>query len=198
MSTEQTAAFILFAVVAAVTPGPSNVMLTAAGANGGVVRGLPCLIGVTTGMGLMMFVVPLGLGSLILRNPLVLKALNWAGAAFLLWLSWKIATSRSMDSLPESRPVGFIGAAVFQWVNPKSWLVTASAAGAFLHTGAGSPVLQSALLGGLFVLVALPSCFVWLAFGATAQRVLQTPRRLRAFNITMGILLALSIGLILW
>lgn len=197
MSTEQIAAFVLFAVVAAVTPGPSNVMLTAAGANGGVVRGLPCLVGVTAGMGLMMFVVPLGLGSLILRNPLVLKALNWAGAAFLLWLSWKIATSRRMDSLPESRPVGFIGAAVFQWVNPKSWLVTASAAGAFLHTGAGSPVLQSALLGGLFVLVALPSCFVWLAFGATAQRLLQTPRRLRAFNITMGILLALSIGLIL-
>jgi len=198
MSTEQTAAFVLFAVVAAVTPGPSNVMLTAAGANGGVVRGLPCLIGVTTGMGLMMFVVPLGLGSLILRNPLVLKALNWAGAAFLLWLSWKIATSRRMDSLPESRPVGFFGAAVFQWVNPKSWLVTASAAGAFLHTGAGSPVLQSAFLGGLFVLVALPSCFVWLAFGATAQRLLQTPRRLRTFNITMGILLALSIGLIFW
>jgi len=198
MSTEQTAAFVLFAVVAAVTPGPSNVMLTATGANGGVVRGLPCLVGVTAGMGLMMFVVPLGLGSLILRNPLVLKALNWAGAAFLLWLSWKIATSRRMDSLPESRPVGFIGAAVFQWVNPKSWLVTASAAGAFLHTGAGSPVLQSALLGGLFVLVALPSCFVWLAFGATAQRLLQTPRRLRAFNITMGILLALSIGLIFW
>ena len=198
MSTEQTAAFVLFAVVAAVTPGPSNVMLTAAGANGGVVRGLPCLVGVTAGMGLMMFVVPLGLGSLILRNPLVLKALNWAGAAFLLWLSWKIATSRRMDSLPESRPVGFIGAAVFQGVNPKSWLVTASAAGAFLHTEAGSPVLQSALLGGLFVLVALPSCFVWLAFGATAQRLLQTPRRLRAFNITTGILLALSIGLILW
>ena len=198
MSTEQTAAFVLFAVVAAVTPGPSNVMLTAAGANGGVVRGLPCLVGVTAGMGLMMFVVPLGLGSLILRNPLVLKALNWAGAAFLLWLSWKIATSRRMDSLPDSRPVGFIGAAVFQWVNPKSWLVTASAAGAFLHAGAGSPVLQSALLGGLFFLVALPSCFVWLAFGATAQRLLQTPRRLRAFNITMGILLALSIGLIFW
>ena len=198
MSTEQTAAFVLFAVVAAVTPGPSNVMLTAAGANGGVVRGLPCLVGVTAGMGLMMFVVPLGLGSLILTNPLVIKALNWAGAAFLLWLSWKIATSRRMDALPDSRPVGFIGAAVFQWVNPKSWLVTASAAGAFLHAGAGSPVLQSALLGGLFFLVALPSCFVWLAFGATAQRLLQTPRRLRAFNITMGILLALSIGLIFW
>jgi threonine/homoserine/homoserine lactone efflux protein len=198
MSTEQTVAFLLFAVVAAITPGPSNVMLTAAGANGGVVKGLPCLLGVAIGMGLMMFVVPFGLGSLILKNPLVLKALNWAGAAFLLWLSWKIVTSRRIDSMPESNPVGFIGAAAFQWVNPKSWLVTASAAGAFLHTGAGSPILQSAFLGGLFFLVALPSCFVWLAFGATAQRLLQTTRRLRAFNITMGILLALSIALIFW
>src|SRR4029453_16786503 len=153
MSTEQIAAFILFAVVAAVTPGPSNVMLTAAGANGGGVRGHPGLIGGTTDMGLMMFVVPLGLGSLILTNPLVLKALNWAGAAFLLCVPWKIAASRGRASLPDTPPVGFIGAAVFQWVNPKSWLVTASAAGAFLHTGAGSPVLQSARLGGSFVLV---------------------------------------------
>jgi len=74
-------------VVAAITPGPSNIMLTAAGANAGVLRGLPCLFGVTTGMGLMMFLVPLGLGSLVLEHPLVLKTLKWGGAAFLLWLS---------------------------------------------------------------------------------------------------------------
>ena len=198
MSTEQVVAFLLFAVVAAVTPGPSNVMLTAAGANAGVLKGLPALFGVTTGMGLMMFLVPLGLSSLVLADPLVLTALKWCGAAFLLWLAWKIATANRVETMPENTPIGYVGAALFQWVNPKSWLVTASAAGAFLHAGAGSPVLQSALLGGLFFLVALPSCFVWLAFGATAQRLLQTPRRLRAFNITMGILLALSIGLIFW
>ena len=93
MTIEQAVAFLLFAVVAAVTPGPSNVMLTAAGAGGGVLKGLPCLLGVTTGMGLMMFVVPLGLGSLVLAHPLILTALHWGGAAFLLWLSWKIATS---------------------------------------------------------------------------------------------------------
>ena len=85
--------FLLFAVVAAVTPGPSNIMLTAAGANAGVLQGLPCLLGVASGMGLMMFLVPLGLGSVVLGHPVALKALNWGGAAFLLWLSWKIATS---------------------------------------------------------------------------------------------------------
>ncbi len=190
-------AFLLFAVVAAVTPGPSNIMLTAAGAQGGVIKGLPCLFGVTTGMGLMMFIVPLGLGSLVLEHPFVLRALHWGGAAFLLWLSWKIATSASgIDAAPDRHPVGYLGAAMFQWVNPKSWLVAASAAGTFLRSEAGSPSVQAASLGGLFVLAALPACFVWLAFGAAVQRVLYSRRRLRIFNIAMGALLALSIVLI--
>src|SRR5213593_179791 len=171
-------------------------MLTAVGAQAGVLRGLLALLGVTTGMGVMMFVVPLGLGSLVLERPLVLKALHWGGAAFLLWLSWKIATSESrIDSAPD--PVGYLGAAIFQWVNPKSWLVSASAAGTFLSTEAGSPIVQAASLGGLFVLAALPSCFLWLAFGAAVQQVLgRSRRRLRIFNIVMGALLALSVGLI--
>ena len=190
-------AFLLFAVVAAVTPGPSNIMLTAAGAHAGVLGGLPCLFGVTTGMGLMMFLVPLGLGSLVLEHPLLLKALNWGGAAVLLWLSWKIATSSSrIESISGTNPVGYLGAAVFQWVNPKSWIVSASAAGTFLSAQAGSPILQAAALGGLFLLAALPSCFLWLAFGAAVQHVLHKRRRLRIFNIVMGALLALSIGLI--
>jgi threonine/homoserine/homoserine lactone efflux protein len=190
-------AFLLFAVVAAVTPGPSNIMVTAAGAHGGVLKGLPCLFGVSAGMGVMMFLVPLGLGSLVLGHPLLLKSLNWGGAAVLLWLSWKIATSPSrIDSIPGGKPVGFLGAAVFQWVNPKSWIVSASAAGTFLSAGAGSPLLQAAALGGLFFLAALPSCFLWLAFGAAVQHLLHEPRRLRIFNIVMAALLALSIGLI--
>jgi threonine/homoserine/homoserine lactone efflux protein len=190
-------AFLLFAVVAAVTPGPSNIMLTAAGARAGVLRGLPCLFGVATGMGLMMFLVPLGLGSLVLEHPLLLNGLHWGGAAVLLWLSWKIATSTSrIESNPDREPIGYLGATVFQWVNPKSWIVSASAAGTFLSAGAGSPILQAAALGGLFILAALPSGFLWLAFGAAVQQVLHERRRLRIFNILMAALLALSIGLI--
>ena len=184
-------------MVAAVTPGPSNVMLTTAGANAGVRRGLPCLLGVATGMGLMMFLVPLGLGSVVLGQPIILKVLHWGGGAFLLWLAWKIATSTGMDSVTAGDPVGYVGATVFQWINPKSWLVAASAAGTFLQSGASGPVTQSAWLGGLFVLAALPSGFVWLAFGATVQRVLRSPRRLRVFNVAMGVLLALSVVLII-
>jgi threonine/homoserine/homoserine lactone efflux protein len=171
-------------------------MLTAAGANAGVLRGLPCLFGVTTGMSLMMFLVPLGLGSLVLKNPLVLKALNWGGAALLLWMAWRIATASRIESMPDEKPVGYLGAALFQWVNPKAWLVSVSSAGTFLSAHAGSPIVQSASLAGLFFVAALPSCFVWLAFGATVQRLLRSRRRLRLFNIAMGTLLVLSIALI--
>ena len=196
MTIEQAVAFLLFAVVAAVTPGPSNVMLTAAGAASGVLKGLPCLLGVTVGMGLMLFLVPLGLGSLVLGHPLALTVLRWGGAAFLLWLAWKIATSSGPSAPGAGRPVGFFEAAVFQWINPKSWLVAVSAAGTYLSAQSGSAVVQSALLGGLFVLAALPSCFLWLAFGATVQRLLRGRRAMRIFNVTLGALLALSVALI--
>jgi threonine/homoserine/homoserine lactone efflux protein len=196
MTAEQMVAFLLFAVVAAVTPGPSNVMLTTAGANAGVLGGLPCLLGVTTGMGIMMFLVPLGMGSLVLQYPLVLKILHWGGAAVLLWLSWKIATADRIESASAGTPVGYVGAAVFQWVNPKSWLVSVSAAGTFLHADAGRPLVQAALLGALFLLAALPSCLLWLAFGAAVQRLLGSARRRRVFNLTMAALLALSIALL--
>jgi threonine/homoserine/homoserine lactone efflux protein len=196
MTTDQAIAFLLFAVVAAATPGPSNIILTAVGANAGILKGLPSLLGVIVGMGFMMFLVPLGLGSLVLQIPLVLMVLHWGGAAFLLWLSWKIATSSGIESLPEKAPVGFVGTAAFQWVNPKSWLVTVSAAGTFLNAEGTSFLMQAVFLSGLFVFAALPSCFLWLAFGATIQRILYNQRRLKVFNVTMGALLALSIALI--
>src|SRR5262249_61784731 len=101
-------------------------MLTAAGAHAGVLRGLPCLLGVVTGMGAMMFLVPLGLGSLVLRSALVLTALHWGGAAVLLWLSWKIASSRRLESKPEANPVGYGGAPALPWGNTTCSLVGAT------------------------------------------------------------------------
>jgi threonine/homoserine/homoserine lactone efflux protein len=172
------------------------VMLTAAGAGTGVLRGLPCLLGVAVGMGLMMFLVPLGLGSAVLEHPWALTALKWCGAAFLLWLAWKIATSAGAESAAAGRSVGFVEAAVFQWINPKSWLVAVSAASTYLSAESGSAAVQSALLGGLFVLAALPCGFLWLAFGATVQRVLRGARARRAFNLALGGLLALSVVVI--
>ena len=196
MTPEGAVAFLLFAVVAAGTPGPSNLLLTATGAHVGVLRGLPCLLGVTVGMGVMMFLVAFGLGSVVLANPTVLRALNWVGAAFLLWLAWKIATAGRGAVTAGGKPVGFLGAAAFQWINPKSWLVCASAAGTYLDPGSGSALAQASTFGALFILASLPCCFVWLAFGATAQRFLRTERARLTFNVAMGVLLAGSVILV--
>jgi threonine/homoserine/homoserine lactone efflux protein len=198
MTLEQAGTFFLFSIAAAGTPGPSNALLTATGANVGVRRGLPCLLGVSLGMGLMMFLVAFGLGSVILRRPLVLDAVKWCGAAVLGWLAWKIATAGRAGATAAGPPVGFLGAAAFQWINPKSWLVCASAAATFLDEGAGSALGQSAAFGLTFVLASLPSCFPWLAFGAVLQRVLRSERARRIFNGAMGAVLAASVILMIW
>jgi threonine/homoserine/homoserine lactone efflux protein len=198
MTTEQALAFCLFAMVAAITPGPSNLILTSTGANVGVLRGLPCLCGVTIGMGLMMGLMAFGLGSLVLERPVILQGLKWCGMGFLLWLSWKIVTAERSDTTTDKACVGFWGAAAFQWINPKSWLVSASAVGTYLPADAGSVVVQALSFSMLFVLAALPSGFVWLAFGATLQRWLATEHAVRLFNVVMGAMLAGSVLLFIW
>lgn len=89
--------------------------------------------------------------------------------------------------------MGFTGAALFQWMNPKSWLVATSAAGTYLDPQA-SALAQALWIGGLFMAAALPSGFVWLAAGVALQRLLHSPRRRRMFNVAMGVLLAASVA----
>jgi threonine/homoserine/homoserine lactone efflux protein len=192
---EQTLAFLGFAIVVAGTPGPSNALLTATGANVGVIRGLPALVGVAAGMAMLMFVVVFGLGTIILQNPVLLTTVKWAGAAVLLWLAWKIGTSRASSLGHQARPIGFFGAAAFQWINPKSWLACTSAAATYLDQSRGDAQAQAAMFALIFVLAALPCCFVWLAVGAAVQRALSTERTLRTFNVLMGLLLAASVVL---
>ena len=115
-----------------------------------------------------------------------------------LWLSWKIATAGRSEATADRASVGFWGAAAFQWVNPKSWLVCAGAIGAYFRAAAGDTLGQSVTLALLFIAAALPSCFVWLAAGAGVQRLLRTERAARIFNVTMGALLAASILLFIW
>lgn len=198
MTLEQAAAFFLFALVAAITPGPSNVLLTAAGMQAGLLRGLPCLLGVGAGMGSIMFLAAYGFGALVLQHPQVMQAVRWLGAAFLLWLAWKIASAPVGGSSAEvTRPTGFLGAALLQWVNPKAWLVAAGAVATYLPGEAASALLRATIFTMVFVSAALPSSFVWLAFGAAAQRILRDPRRQRGFNIAMGLALAASVVMIL-
>lgn len=195
MTPDAMAAFFVFALVAAVTPGPSNVMVLAAGARAGLRGGLPCLAGVVAGMALLIGAAALGLGGVITALPGAMVLLRWGGAALLLWLAWKIASAPPMAADARGGPVGFWQAFAFQWVNPKSWIVGASAAATY---GAGAAAMGGAsaralLMGAVFAAAAAPSCLLWLAFGSALQRVLTDARRARVFNAVMGALLAASV-----
>jgi len=190
---DQAIAFLVFALVAAITPGPSNTMITATGSAVGVWRGLPCALGAAVGMASLLFCSALGLGQLVISQPMLLRALNLCGAAFLLWLAWKIATSTASSATSAAKPVGFWGAAAFQWVNPKGWLVAVSAAGTYLQATAGNALAQAVAFGGLFFVAALPAGLVWLVLGAMVQRFLRDERSARIFNVTMGAALAASV-----
>jgi threonine/homoserine/homoserine lactone efflux protein len=193
MSLDQALAYFLFAIVAAVTPGPGNTLILATASAVGVVRGLPCVLGTSVGMGLLLFASALGLGQLVLAQPLLLKVLNWAGAAFLLWLAWKIASAGRASDGASAKPVGFVQALVFQWINPKGWLVAVGAAGTYLQAAADSVLTQALAFGVIFFIAALPSGLVWLALGGAMRRLLQDERSARIFNIAMAVALALSV-----
>ncbi len=192
MSLEQVLAFFVFAVVTSITPGPNNVMLTATGANVGVRRGLPHMFGVALGFALMIFVVAAGAGTVLTDNPAAMRALRYVGIAVLLWLAWKIATAGRAGPARE-RPVGFLAAALFQWVNPKAWLICAGAVSGFLREDGSGALLQAFLFAAIFMLAGTPCMMLWLGFGAAMQRVLKSERALRGFNIAMGVLLAATV-----
>ena len=190
-------AFVTFSAVVAGTPGPSNALLTAVGARAGVRRGLASLLGQVVGMGAMLFAITLGLGNVLLAHPLGLQILKWGGIAMLCWMAWRIATADRGGESTDA-PTGFLGMAAFQWINPKGWLIGVAAIATFLDRGAGGALAQAAIFAILFMLVALPSCLPWLAFGAALQRFLRTPRARRTLNGAMAALLAASTIPLLW
>ena len=192
MSLDQIVAFAIFAAVAAGTPGPSNVMLTAVGASVGWRRGLPCLVGVAAGMGALIFVSAFGLGGALLAFPVAVPVMKAAGTLFLIYLAWKIATSTGVPQAKKDGAVGFWQAAGFQWINPKAWMAGIGAAAASIGAAHESVLWDSILLGAIFAAVGLVVCIPWLVFGSLIRRVLIDPRRRRVFNIIMGGLLAAS------
>lgn len=182
-----------FAVAMSGTPGPNNAMVLASGANFGVRRSLPHMLGIALGFPAMLLAVALGAGEVLARLPGLHAAVRWAGAAYLLLLAWRIATAEPSlgDGRPAARPLSFLGAALFQWVNPKAWVIALGAVAAY---GAGEEVVARMLaLALLFAAVTLPILWVWALAGVGAARILRTPRALRWFNRAMGALLALSL-----
>ncbi len=193
MSHELWIAASLFATVSLITPGPNNTMVLTSGVNFGLQRTLPHLLGICLGFGLMQVLVGLGLHGLLGQYPIALELLRYVGGAYMLWLAWKLARSRTApgEALHRARPLGFWGAAAFQWVNPKAWVMCMTAMSAYLPVDATA--VQVLLLGSLFTLLGIPCVGSWAAFGSGMRQFLQDPLKLRIFNNAMALLLVASL-----
>jgi threonine/homoserine/homoserine lactone efflux protein len=192
-----------FAVSMSATPGPNNAMVTASGATWGFRRTVPHMLGVAVGFPAMLVAVALGAGELLHERPWLHEALRWAGVAYLVWLAWKIGAAEpeppdepglDQGSGSRSRPLSFVQAALFQWVNPKAWVIALGAVAAYTTAAGSGLVTQAAALASIFLLVTLPTVALWTLVGVGAARVLRTRRALRAFNLAMAALLLLSLA----
>jgi threonine/homoserine/homoserine lactone efflux protein len=193
MTVDHLLALITFCFVTSMTPGPNNIMLMASGINFGVRRTLPHAAGILMGWPLMVLLVGLGLGRMFEAVPFAYTVLKFVSGAYMLWLAWKIATAvpASGGEAAKGEPMGFLGAALFQWVNGKAWIMAISSIAAFTLTSdyAGS---VAAIVATFFV-ASIISSTSWTVFGAALRQVLTDPRWFRAINIVLALSLVASL-----
>ncbi len=188
MTSDAMIALAAFAFATSATPGPNNMMLLASGANFGLRRTVPHMLGISGGHALMVFLVGIGLGALA-AEPRVALALKLAAVGYMVWLAWRIATAAPPEpGRPGGRPFTAAQAAAFQWVNPKAWAMALSATTVYAP---GPGAADMAAVAAVFAAVNLPSVAIWAALGQGLRGWLAVPGRLRGFNLGMaGLLLA--------
>ncbi|KEZ77755.1 LysE family translocator [Salinisphaera hydrothermalis] len=188
----------LFALATVGTPGPNNVMLTASGARYGYRGTLVHIAGILGGSAVLYLGVALGLGAIFQQYALVQYTLRGLGAAYLLYLAWRIASAPPprLDVAGDARPLSFTAAAAFQFANPKVWVMGLTLTASFLP--AQGPMFANAVvLTAIMLIVGFPCLSFWATFGSVIGRMLRTNRAWRVFNIVMGALTAACVGFII-
>ncbi len=186
-------ALMVFGFVTSMTPGPNNLMLLASGVNFGFRRTVPHMAGIAVGFVSLLLAVGFGVGALLKAMPTLELVLKIASAAFLLYLAWRIAFSRSLGKAGETgaQPISFWQALSFQWVNPKAWVFSVTAMA--IYADAGQPVRSVLTVAGGLLLLCFVAITSWTGFGKALRGFLADPVRLKWFNIAMGIALALTL-----
>ena len=166
--------FVLFAIVASITPGPTNILVLSNSMRFGSRAVVPLIMGACSGAALLVLIIGMGVGRSLLEVPGAQRAMAWIGVLWLTWLAWKIFASAAVPIGRQSTlPMGFIGAAALQIVNPKTWMMALAVVSVFSQR---NPVPHLALV---FFLVSLPCLGCWALMGAGSTRWLTSPRRLR-------------------
>lgn len=195
MNAAELASLALFALVMSITPGPNNLMLAALGLAQGIRRTLPAWAGALVGVVTLLVFCGLGAAA-VATDPRLQTPLRLAAAAYLVWLGWKLFCAGAPQERPISSPVGFWAAAVLQVVNPKAWLMAASAIALYV-TATEEPVRRLALVAVMFAVIGAPSSFLWVGGAAGLRSFLRTPRRLKLFNRLLALLCIIAAALML-
>ncbi len=192
---------LAFATAMAATPGPNNVMVAASGATFGFRPTVPHILGISVGFPVMLALVAIGAAEPLRTWPWLHEALRWIGAAYMLWLAWHIATADPAVAVDQGRataarrgrPMTFVQAALFQWVNPKAWVAAAGTVVTYITATGPGFWLQAGVLEAVFVVTTVVFVALWTGIGAGAARALRTERAVRRFNVAMAGLLVLSL-----
>jgi threonine/homoserine/homoserine lactone efflux protein len=179
----------LFAFVSTFTPGPNNIMLMTSGANVGYIRTLPHMCGIAFGFAFMVLLVGLGLSSIFDAYPMSHTVLKYISLIYLGYLALKIALSGRAAEVQNFKPMSFLGAASFQWVNPKGWSMALSSVTLYSNGGSWFELL---IISSTFLIVNFPSGTFWILAGRELQRWLTSTIRVRSFNVVMATLLVAS------
>ena len=190
---EQFLSLVLFAVAVTFSPGPNVVLVTACAANFGFRPVIPQMLGITVTFGLMTIASGLGIASVVQTEPGVHLLLKYLGAAYLLYLAWRIGSAKSgPQATARSRPITYVEASVITALNPKAWVSVLGAVAAYTTVG-GSFLIETTLIAGILAASCLLSCIVWGGFGSAIGRLLGKPRIRTSFNWFMAGLLAVSL-----
>lgn len=181
-----------FAFATSITPGPNNMMLFASGVNFGFRRTVPHMLGIGSGFFSLLLGVGFGLGALLQSAPALQLAFKAACGVYMLWIAWKIGSTHTMgEAKTGAQPLTFLQAAAFQWVNPKAWAMAVTAMAAY--TDAHAYTASVLIVGLVFAVVNVPSVSTWAGFGAVLREWLSVPPRLKWFNMSMAVLLIISL-----
>lgn len=191
MNTELLIALITFCFVSSITPGPNNLMLLSSGLNFGLRRSISHLLGVAIGFSVMVLLVGIGVSQLFQAIPASYTVLKWGSIVYLCYLAYKIANNHTIDEVAsDAKPLTFMQAALFQWVNPKAWTMALSVNAVY----ASDQSLQSVMLVSVvFLLINLPSIGCWLVLGKSLKQLIASPIKIRLFNWLMAALLVVSV-----
>ena len=191
-------AVLPFAASTSFTPGPNNLMVMASAANFGLRRSFAHMLGIALGYPMMLIVIGAGFGATIAQSEWVHGVLRIVGVGYMIFLALRIATAAAPGQAEtRGRPMNVFEAALFQWVNPKAWVMSLGIVTTYTTVG-GNILLETALIGLVFVPMTLAATGMWGAFGAMLRTWLQSPRALTAFNVTMAFLLVLSLVPLFW